>query len=170
MPQDPQGLGKLLLYNGSGWISKAIEWQTCARGDDKYSHAALLYPDGNTVIESYQGAGVRTRRFDDPAFDSSLVDAFDVKGMTALQWACALKYAEGELGCGYDYRGIIRFITRKDGGDPTRWWCSELAFAAIANIGIALLRANPWQVDPARLGISPLITRAYRKQPKGYIS
>ena len=147
------GAGKVLLYRGRGGIDKLIEWQTRSI----YSHAALLYPNGLTVIESEQGYGVRRRVFD----DSEWADRFAVDGMTAAQWDAAFKFAENEIGCGYDYRSVARFLTRRTAGSPTRWFCSELVFAALRVAGVKLLnRIYDWEVAPGHLALSTRLTLA----------
>jgi uncharacterized protein YycO len=145
------GFGNVLLYRSdSSLISGAICWQTRSI----YCHAALLYPDGNTVIEAVQFRGVQKRQWNDN--DEKRADIFEVEGMSDWQWRNALRFAEDELGCGYDYRSIFRFITRTDAGSDKRWFCSELVFAAIEfGNGRLLSRTRPWKVAPGHLALSP---------------
>lgn len=147
----PDGCGRILLYRGTGVVSYLIRWFTRS----EYSHAALLYPDGDTVIESMQGYGVRKRSIydlDEP------YDVFRVANMTPQQWNYAIAFCAGEIGCGYDYRSVIRFLTRQHAGSPNRWFCSELVFAAIRHAGPWLLeRIEDWAVDPGDLRLSSLL-------------
>ena len=144
------GLGKLLLYRGTGPVSKLIERFSGARGPVKYSHAAILYPDGKTVIESYEGVGVRERGLNDYGFDMEPFDAFDVQGgMDALRYVRGTAWAKGEIGCGYDYRGVWHFITGQTGADPDKWYCSEFAQDFFIHAGgPSLLRWPSWMTSP----------------------
>lgn len=142
--------GTILLFKGRGVVSGMIRLQTRSR----YSHAALLYPDGITLIESWQGAGVRKKSITDFAG----VDAFIVPGMTEAQWRDAFRFAEAQLGMGYDYRSVLRFVTRVGARDNRRWFCSELVFAALHHAGVDLLARIPAaEVAPGHLAWSPLL-------------
>ena len=48
---------RILLFTGGDPISLIVKWQTRS----KYSHAALLIPGTNTLIESFPFIGVRKR-------------------------------------------------------------------------------------------------------------
>lgn len=145
----------ILLFYGRGVISTLIRWQS--RG--QYSHAALLMPDGQ-IVESWQGAGVRTKILS----DWEGVHRFDVPSMTTDQWDEAIAYALDKVGSGYDYLGVLRFISRRPSPDNERWFCSELVFSAFRYVGVDLLnRIDPWAVSPGMLSYSPLLKRAEGK-------
>ena len=138
-----------LLYRGKGIVSWLIRWQTRSQ----YSHAALLFSDG-LLVESMQGYGVRVRALD----PKEEVDQFEVKGITAHEVAKVREFALGEVGHGYDYWAIVRFISRNRMPDNERWFCSEFDFAALRFAGIKLLeRIEDWAVSPALLALSPLL-------------
>lgn len=145
----------ILLFRGRGIISTLIRWQT--RG--QCSHAALLMPDGR-IIESWQGDGVRVKTLSD--WDG--IDRYDVPGMSAAQWDDAIAFAMAEVGRGYDYWAVIRFISRQRMPDNQRWFCSELVFAAMAHAGARLFeRIEPWAVSPGLIAISPRLSPANEK-------
>jgi hypothetical protein len=123
----------------------------------------MLLPDGNTVWESYQGVGVRERPLDDPEFDSSDLVCFDIDGPKAKDWAKAIKWSKGEIGCEYDYRGVFHFLSGEQGRDPWKWWCSEGAFEFVAHAGLRLLRGEGWQTSPRDLCLSPFIRESWRR-------
>ena len=149
---DNDGKGRVLLFKGGGVVSKLIEWQTRS----EYSHAAILYPDGEHIIESMQGVGVRTRRV--VVGDLTAADVFAVPALTVGQWRGVLDFCERELGSGYDYRSIARFLTRTNGGSSESWFCSEIVFAAIESAGLRLLeRTKSWKVSPGHLSLSPYL-------------
>ena len=141
--------GRVLLFRGMGLGSALIRWQTRS----KYSHAAILLSD-NTVVESWQGAGVRVTRI----HDWHGIDAFTVIGMTPLEWSVVEQFIKSQIGKKYDYLSVARFITRRKGDCPERWFCSELVFSAFLHAGVKLLdRVEPWEVSPGLLSFSPLL-------------
>lgn len=143
---------RILLSRGRGLISTLIRWQT--RGE--YSHAAILYPDGETIIEAWQGDGVRKKKIT----DWKDVDTFAVTNITAEQWKAAIELAEHQLGKGYDYWAIIRFISRGIMPDNDKWFCSELVMHVLRAFGVNLfLRIEPWAVSPGMLNNSPVLYR-----------
>lgn len=142
---------RVLLFRGRGVISTLVRWQTRSI----YSHAALLLPNGQ-ILESWQGAGVRVRSLS----DWSGVDCFRVQGMTGDQWGQALRFAYRQIGAGYDYISVARFVSRRNAPDNGRWFCSELVAAALQVAGVQLLaRVDPAEVSPAMLSWSPLLIR-----------
>lgn len=147
---------KVLLFRGTSPISAIIRWQT--RG--AFAHAGLLLRSGQ-ILESYEGDGVRVRDWPtDPAIAAG-IHAFDVLGMTRKRWDAALRFAAAQVGKGYDWWAIVRFISRRHMPDNDRWFCSELVFAALAEAGVHLLHRTPaWAVSPAMLSTSPLLVPA----------
>lgn len=144
----PRGQYYILLFHGRGLISALIRWQTRSR----YSHAAILLPDGHTIIEAWQFRGVQRRTMT----DWRGVDAFTVPDMTEGKWKEAVDFAQQKIGLSYDYTGVFRFITRFANRDNERWFCSELVHAACKAAGVTLLdRIDSGAVSPAHLGISP---------------
>ena len=107
------------------------------------------------IVESWQCDGVRVKRLP----DTFGVDAFDVKGASAVDWDNAIAFAMSHVGARYDYAGVIRFVTRTKGPwQNDRWFCSELVYEAFARFGIELLaRVDAENVSPAMLGFSPLL-------------
>lgn len=64
--------------------------------------------------------------------------------------------ARRDVGTPYDYRGIIRFLTRQRDGRSRRLFCSEQVFARCQQIGRPLLdRTEAWRVPPDWLARSP---------------
>lgn len=141
---------RILLFRGKGLISTLIRWQT--RGD--YSHAAILLPDGKTVIEAWQGSGVRKKEIT----NWEGIDTFciPVNLMTADQWKLAVTFAEAELGKKYDYWAIVRFVSRAVMPENDKWFCSELVYSCIKRAGLSLFaRIEAWAVSPGMLNNSP---------------
>ena len=142
---------KVLLMKGQGALSMMIRWQTRSC----YSHAALEDDDG-VIVESWQGAGVREKLLP----DRRNVDTFLVHGTTQSVGRKVMAFARAQIGAGYDYRGALRFVTRRSAAMNGKWFCSELVFASLQDAGINLLeRIPPWAVSPGLLALSPLLRK-----------
>jgi uncharacterized protein YycO len=157
IPQHLVGQYAVLLYRGTSIISKLIRWQT--RG--KVSHAALLTPSGQ-IIESREGNGVQV--IDGNSVDWSIIEAYGIIGMSEEGWAATYSGMLSEVGSGYDYWAVIRFISRSRMPDNHKWFCSELLFDKVKKHGkVALLeRIEASEVSPQAIRTSPLI---YPKTP-----
>lgn len=144
--------GKVLLFRGGDPISWLVKVQTRSQ----YSHAAILLEDGKSCVESYPGSGVRIRQLTDADFGR--IDIYDVRGMTDEMWRTAINFALEQLDKGYDWRSVLRFVSKVPSSDNSRWFCSELVFKAIAVAGVRLLdRVPSAEVSPAMINLSPLL-------------
>jgi uncharacterized protein YycO len=137
----------------------AIRWQSRS----VYSHAAIQLRDGS-IIESWQGDGVRQKLLT----NWNGIDAFDIVNVPEigieLDEAGCEEFLRNQIGKGYDYTSVLRFVSRRKGGNPERWFCSELVFSALAYAGVDLFeRCEPWRVAPGMLAYSPFLkpTRRY---------
>lgn len=138
----------ILLFRGTGFIDNLI----CFETRSEFTHAAIRI-SGDTIIESYPGAGVRLRKIEGPDFLTTMEWA-----VPGVDWTKALDFAAGEIGCGYDWLNVSRFLTRLRGKQSDRrWFCSEFVFAVVAAGGVPLLdRIDAWQVSPRDLSICPI--------------
>lgn len=139
-------MGKILLFRGRGLISALIRWQTRSI----YSHAAILLDDKETIIEAWQGKGVRKKFI----LDWSNVDHFDVRGWDENDWRGVFRYLESKIGYKYDYKAIFRFISRRKMPANKKFFCSELVLSAALSIGKPLLNGNPSELSPRDLSLS----------------
>lgn len=147
----------IALYRGRSVLSRAIRWQT--RGE--YSHAAWVLPD-RSVIEAWAPGGVQHNVSLGRAHTAgTVVDLYAIRGLTAPQHEEIERFLRSELGGGYDYGNLLKFMSRRRGGHNERWFCSELVFAACVAAGVRLLeRIAAWQVSPSMLALSPLLVPA----------
>lgn len=150
---EPRECGHVLLFTGGDPIAQLVRWQSRSI----YSHAALLIPGTLTVIESYPFHGVRKRQLTPKDWNN--VHAFAVPEMTAKQWAGAIQFAESQLGAGYDWRNVFRFVSRIPARENQRWFCSELVFQAIAKTFLRVLNMAAEYVNPGHLADSTLLHR-----------
>lgn len=142
---------RIALYRGKGIVSKLILWQS--RG--LFSHAACVLSD-NSVIESREFKGVQKRAHFKPIEGQETVQLFNVETTPDEEFKI-VAFLTGEMGKGYDYLSILRFITRENTDRYTNgtWFCSELVFAAFQHAGIDLLaRIEAWAVSPGQLATS----------------
>lgn len=134
----------LALFRGRGFLSALIRFQT--RG--KYSHVALVTQTRPlTIIEAWH-SGVREKRLK------------DIEGVTffhvhPVNEELALKFARGQIGKKYDFRGVLCFVTRKSAAENDRWFCSELIHKALGIGGLWLLNVPSSEVSPHHLVWSP---------------
>lgn len=99
------------------WISTVIRWITWSR----FSHVALLSPDGRQAIEATHGVGVRLV----PADDILRRDQVEVRSLAGDPWL-AWQKATAQLGKPYDWRFIYGWLVRRDWQDDSAWACAEL--------------------------------------------
>lgn len=146
----PAGKIVVACHRGTSIVSRLIEWQT--RGT--YSHASLVTPAG-VQIEAWSDGVHINKNFDAHGSD---VDFFTVDA-SPMQVAKIVEFAQKEVGSKYDWYGDFCFVTRMHPPrSDSRWFCSELVFAALQAGGIDLFRATEaWEVSPAMLARSPLL-------------
>lgn len=145
---------QVALFRGTvSWLSKVIEWDTRS----KYCHAAILMRDGS-LVESIEPTGVRRVADWQNNSPSEPADLFTVAGVAD---EAVEAFLVAQIGKPYAMLDLVGFITRDDRDeDRGGWFCSELAFAAIAAGGVELLRdIAPFQVSPGILALSPLLIR-----------
>ena len=140
----------LLFYRGRGPVSALIRLQTRS----PYAHVAVRYMDG-AIYEARAWHGVR-----------EIVDADEpslILRVRCTNWceANSQAFAKTQVGKGYDYLGILRFISRRSHGrrtEPcTRLFCSEFAFSCLQVSGLdPLHRTEPWEVSPGLLARTPI--------------
>jgi uncharacterized protein YycO len=151
----------IALYRGSGLISTAIRWQT--RGP--YSHAAWMRRDGS-VIEAWHLGGVMHNASPFTLHgEDAHVDLFELKGLTGRQRDAVETFLQNQVGSGYDWFGVIRFMSGVNRNNEARWFCSELVAEALQFAGRPVLQAEPWKISPSTLAWSTdlrMVARDYR--------
>lgn len=128
------------FYHGQeGFYGKAIRAFTRS----PYSHCDISI--GQETYRADPGTGVSLRRnfFHDPRDWKSIIADCD----TTL----AERFLVGELGCGYDYKGIFLAELLPFGlQSKSRWYCSELACATVKRAG-GLPRSQRETITPGDL-------------------
>ena len=148
--------GRVLLFTGGDPIASIVKWQSRSH----YSHAALLIPGTNRVLESYPFYGVRTREL--KAKDWERIHAYEVPGMTPRMWDAACAFAANQIGSSYDWRSVLKFVTRTPAKENGKWFCSELVFKALEVSYLRPLQMKAEYVNPGHLPASPYLRRDER--------
>lgn len=149
--------GDLILWRGNSLLSRCIE--LCS----EYSHASLVvrineyFPETEAVlVVEAVGTGLQFRRL------SYRMEKFNgevywlpVECEKDNRFAIA-RYALDQLfrGVKYDYLGLLANIFKRPKINPTQWYCSEFAWAVLANGGVVELGEEAPQPGdlPGRLG------------------
>lgn len=143
----------IALYRGTGLIGSAIRWQT--RGD--YSHAAWICEDGS-CIEAWHRGGVRHVASPFAAHRDALIDVFVVSNLAPWQQRLIDSFLRAQVGAGYDWLGVARFLSGINRNNYGRWFCSELVAEACEEAGRKLLHAPAWKLAPSHLPWSTEVT------------
>jgi hypothetical protein len=160
----------LLFYRGTSLVSRVIKGFTWS----KYSHVSIVPSDGFhlelnkakymaecRLFEAWHkgepSGVVRRRGIHDAHKKGTRIDVFGVEATVKI--AAVLAFLESQVGKRYDFRGVLGFVSRRDGAQAQdKWFCSELAFAAVQAGGVDLLRdIEPHRVSPGLLSKSPLL-------------
>ena len=146
----------ILAYHGTGLIGAAIRRQT--RG--KYSHVAWCGMNGD-VIEAWHIGGVL--HSDNPFVLHGLdakFDVYSVRCLTGIQTLHTWQFLLSQVGKGYDFAGIVRFLSGVNRNNWDRWFCSELVAEALENAGRPMLQTEAWRLSPVTLCWSNELTLA----------
>lgn len=155
----------IALYRGVSMVSRLIRFQTRS----EYSHAAFILL-GDDVRAGDGVAGPRSRVFE--AWHVGGVDGWHAASkrhtpgtqvdvfrldpeLTPAEEQELLAWLDLQRGKRYDFRGVWRFVSRKEPDYTKRWFCSALVFGGLAHVGRRTLeRIQANCVSPALLALS----------------
>lgn len=148
----------------------------------KYSHAALLFDDNTqrafdllkstdlirhlpewksgAVVEAWYPGGVRNVVSISASHSpQTKVDIFGInRPLDQDEETKVLTILDDEIGWPYDWKSVLRFITRHPGNLDRSWFCSELVFYVLNAAGRRLFEnTQPWEVPPDWIARSPLL-------------
>lgn len=142
------------MHTGTGLFSRLIRW--FSRSD--YSHVSLWFWNpsntyGGVVYEAMEGHGVRALPATAyrAAREAGQIRLYTLREPLTPDEAVQVVLAlEAEIGAGYDWLGVLRFVSRRrKDGHPKKWFCSELVTYALAKAGRPLFHTKAaWQVMP----------------------
>lgn len=142
---------KILLYRGKSFVSKAIQLQTRSA----YSHVAIQLGDYE-IYEAWHVGGVRKLRYATEGHsDGTPIDIYRIDYIPDGAVDKIRKFLQQQVGKKYDFKSVLRFITRRKVRADDRWFCSELVLAALEAGGIKLLNINYSEASPRDVSISP---------------
>ena len=155
---------RIALYQGVSPASKLIRWQTWS----KWSHVAAILRDG-TVIEALykdssekwfpwlKGKVVHVDNLGVNHTPGTVVDIFRVE-CTEEQADVFESYLKSQIGVGYGYWSLARFVTRTGIIKGKKMFCSKLIGTAANECGKPVqLRFSPSKMAPVHIGISPIL-------------
>lgn len=140
---------KIVLFKGSGFISRAIQLQTRS----SYSHVGILA--NNLLYEAWHVGGVRNDRKLEGNYD-----LYEFKEpLACVDQLQVIDWLEDKIGMPYDFLMVARFLSRRAATKNKKYFCSELVMDAFNTAGIYLLNAQSHYVSPRDIGMSPLLVR-----------
>lgn len=146
---------KILQYRGISVISRMIRWQTRS----VYSHSAIMTPVGS-VIEAWHKGGVQeVENISSLHTSGTIVDVYEFSAMYGVDETSMLQFAREQLGCGYDFAAILRFLSRRSYTQNNRWFCSELVAKAAERGGCPIVNLPAHQISPRDVAASPVLTK-----------
>lgn len=163
----------LLAYHGISPSSRVIRWQTLS----DVSHVALLFygmahsrgDDSITakepaILESVPWRGVvRSSNPWEYHRPGTKLDVWRFSYLTESEERKAAQAALAELGKGYDWRGVARFVIRqRPAANNGLWFCSEYFAHVAERMNRQLLNLEPHDITPRDSVASPLLIRTHQ--------
>ena len=128
---------KLVFYKPIKFQDKLIAWYT----KGPYYHAEIEFSDGMRVESSAESNGVSIYT---PKEDNYITVKFNILNANEDK---VRKWCEEQMGCKYDWFGVVRFVVPFVKQSSTRWFCSELIVAALQQIGF-FANVKPHKLSP----------------------
>ena len=156
---------KILSYRGVSLLSKGIRAFTWG----EYSHIAWPLFSGN-IIEAWKG-GIRITQHPFTGHSRrTRVWLHDVIDFDESKRPAVEGFLLSQVGKGYDYSGILRFMRRRDPrrwrdmtakdvdpADVNRWICSSIGAYALARYERPLQDLPWWRMSPRLVVASPRV-------------
>jgi uncharacterized protein YycO len=122
-------------------------WLICAFTWSQWSHCIVVEDDEFVIDATLRHGGVRRRRLADVLAEYPKRDVVEI-ALTAEQEQKALDFVRAQIGKPYDVGAIFGFIARQDWASPERWFCNELAEAALREAGRPRFRDELNRITP----------------------
>lgn len=133
---------KILAYQGISWVSRIIRHKTRSI----YSHIAVELNDGS-VVEAWHKGGVRhSESFKTLHTKGTKVDVYEI--LCDYNYVKAEKFYLRQIGKGYDFGNVGRFLSGRQVRRDDYWFCSEYGEMGIIKGGGRLLRGSPSEHSP----------------------
>ncbi len=135
----------ILLYKGTGFVSKLIKWKTSS----PYSHVSVIVgAETNLAIESNTGSQSGVRAVDIRKVKAEDIDIFRVKAGKVFAAEKVISYLVDSLGSKYDipgvfWLGIMKVFNLKEKANQFQkdkdYFCSELVYEAFNSAGLDIV-------------------------------
>lgn len=162
----------ILLYKGTGFTSRLIQWGS----ESAYSHVAVVVdPEISLAIESNVGHQDGVRALDLRKLKEGEVDAFRIKTEFPFDGKRVTSFLVGCLGARYDYLGVTGLAFLKVAGFLTLkgfrgydrfqiakdYFCSELVYEAFSEGGLDIVPQIEFDktTSPGDIARSPLLEK-----------
>ena len=162
---------RIALYRGTSPVSRAIRWMTRSQ----WSHAAFVFDEASakavesltpacrgrlpsigvgTTIEAWQGGMKCSPSISTLHTSGTVVDLFEFTvPLNAWEEEALVRWLAARIGAPYNYRDVLRFVTRRRGNLNGRLFCSEAIAQACIDIMRPIFRVTEsWRVPPDWLG------------------
>lgn len=131
--------------NGQSLVPKLIAFWT--RGP--YFHVEAIFSD-NTSFGALPVGSMKTEYQKDKVYDPKYWDFVDIP-CTLEQEIELRKWCDTEVGCKYDWYGIIfSQVLGMRREHPTQWFCSEICVAMLQKLGYFMSK-TPCTISPNKL-------------------
>lgn len=121
------------------------DWAIRLFSGGSYSHCEIIFSDGYFFsARPFSRVSYTHRRI------TSRWDVIDIP-CTIEEEEAIRKWCDGELGCGYDWLGILRFLFDEVRPSDNRWFCSEICAAVLRNMGRLPKSTTPHTLHPTGL-------------------
>lgn len=122
-------------------------WLICAFTWSPWSHCAVVESDEHVIDATFKHGGVRRRPLSDVLGEYSKIEVIELN-LTPEETQAALDFVRAQIGKPYDIGAIFGFIFRQDWASTEKWFCNELAEAALRAVGRPRFRDEISRITP----------------------
>lgn len=148
---------QVAAYIGRSTVSRAIQLFTRA-GFSGPSHVAIRDTLTGLVYEAWEPHGVRILpHLGQNHTPGTRIDLYDWS-LTPADADAVIAFCSQQVGKGYDFAGILGFVTKRARDSADKWFCSEMVVAA-GNLtrNPILTRTSPRNAAPVHVCWSPTL-------------
>lgn len=131
----------LLRANAVGILGRLIDTFS---GRGGFAHAELLW-DSDISYTAQPMGGTNYARHNHLNCDWVVYELPEVCDDGTIR-----RWCDSELGCRYNFGGVMHFVLPFMAQNPKKWFCSEIVVAALQQVGL-FPNEVAWRVSPNRL-------------------
>lgn len=141
-------------------------------GHSRWTHCVAVFDD-DAAFDAQAGKGVRQSTLSAHIAGIRWVYQWRVDEIKLPDEAAARRFAESQVGRGYDYAALLNFVVpfraRLNLGASSRWECSEFVTAVAKAGGSCLLREAAVYVTPDMAAMSPAQTEVQATKHRSFL-